>query len=182
MAKEEDILEEENTEQEEDDGEIKLEPEDIFASWKIREDDNHEKSKKWFIGAGAVFVLLLTFAFYTANFSFAVILIITAIIILVKNSQDIDLVDVYLSHKGIKLGRKFYDFDRLKNFSIIYKPDQGEKALIFEFKNFLHPEMIIPLEDTNPLPVRENLLKYLDEDLEKDDIPLSEDLNKLLKL
>lgn len=182
MAKEEEILEEENIEPKEDDGEIKLDPEDIFASWRIRENENHKKDKKWFVWAGAIFASLLAFSFYTANFSFAAILIIAAIIILAKNNQDDNIINVQLSHKGVKVGRKFYDLDRLKNFSIIYKPDQEEKALIFEFKNFLHPEMIIPLEDANPLPIRENLLKYLDEDLDKDDTPLSEDLNRLLKL
>lgn len=175
-------LEEENMEEPastpNNDGEEK----DVFARWQVFESDNHQKGKRWFIIAGIIFSALLIYAFYSKNFSFAVILIVSAAIILIKDSQPAKILDVRLSYKGVKVGERFFDIDKLKKFSIIYKPDQDKKALIFEFKNGVHPEMIIPLEDTNPLTVRENLLKYLEEDLERDDIPTTDLLNRLLKL
>lgn len=172
------------TKEEEEEGydEIKIDPEDIFASWQINENDYHKKSPRWFLIFGAIFIALFIYSLFTGNFFFAVILIITVVITISKNSQEPELLNIILSHKGIKLGKKFYDFDRLKNFSIIYKPDKDTKTLIFEFKNPLLPEIIIPLGETNPLLVRENLIKYMEEDLDKDDVPMYENLNKLLKL
>lgn len=168
-----------NTEKEKtpDDGE-----KDVFARWQVYESDNHQKSKKWFVLAGLIFTALLIYAFFTKNFSFAVILIIAAAIIIIKDNQPTKVLDVRLSYKGVKVGDRFFDIDKLKKFAIIYKPEQDKKALIFEFKNGLHPEMIIPFNEVNPLPIRENLLKYLEEDLERDDIPTTDMINRLLKL
>ena len=40
----------------------------------------------------------------------------------------------------------------------------------------------LTVKNENPLPIRENLLKYLSEDLEKTEQPLSEQIAKILKL
>ena len=70
----------------------------------------------------------------------------------------------------------------IKNFSIIYKPKDEIKNLYFEYKNPIHPRLSIPLLDKNPLQIREYLLKYLAEDLDRTDQPVSEALGRLFKL
>jgi len=92
------------------------------------------------------------------------------------------LVKISLTEEGIIVGRKFYDYDEFKNFSIVYKPKQETKSLYFEFNNSLRPRLSIPLKKMNPLLIRKNLLKYLPEDLDRTDRPLSEELGKLFKL
>ena len=58
----------------------------------------------------------------------------------------------------------------------------GIKNLYFEFKSVVRQRLSIPLEGENPLPIRENLLKYLPEDLERTNRPLSEELASLFRL
>ena len=155
---------------------------DEIMSWQVPEYEKHERSKSWYILAGVIGLLFLVYAVYTKNFLFAVIIIVVALIIILHDSREPNLVKVNITDEGIIVGRKFYDYDEIKNFSIVYKPKQGVKNLYFEFKNVIRQRLSIPLRDMNPLSIRENLLKYLPEDLDRTDQPLSEGLAKMFKL
>ncbi|MDD4477223.1 MAG: hypothetical protein PHY40_03665 [Patescibacteria group bacterium] len=153
-----------------------------IISWEVHENEKHERGNNWYIFMSIVASLLLIYCFYTANFLFAVIIILAAIVIVTADGQESILLNISLTTEGIIVGRKFYDYDEIKNFSIIYKPRLEIKNLYFEFKNPLKHRLSIPLNNMNPLPIRENLLKYLSEDLERTDQPVSEALGKLFKL
>ena len=92
------------------------------------------------------------------------------------------MVNVELSPEGLKLGQKFYSYDELKNFCVLYRPKESIKNLYFEFKNNMRPRLSLPLRNLDALTVRNFLVRYLDEDLERSNPPLSEQLTKLLKL
>jgi len=155
---------------------------DDIITWKVPEYSNNKKSTKWFITAGSIASLLLLYSFLTANFAFAVFIILAVMVIILRNKDEVKLIDIAITGDGVVVGEQFYDYDKIKNFAIIYKPDDDKKNLYFEFKNVLLPRLSIALEGINPLLVRENLLKYLEEDLDRIDIPLSEQLTKLFKL
>lgn len=153
-----------------------------YFSWETPEYEKHERTKLWYASAIIIALLLLLFAFSTGNFLFAVIIIITALITILHDGREPDMVKIALTDEGVVVGRKFYDYDEFKNFAIVYKPKQEVKTLYLEFKNVLRPRLSIQLGNMNPLPIRENLLKYLSEDLEQTDQHLSESLAKLFKL
>lgn len=153
-----------------------------IAGWKIPEYDKHVRSKSWYIVASAVALLLLFYAFMSANFLFAVIIVVVTLVVVLHDGQEPDKVDFSITDEGVTVGRKFYDYDEIKDFSIVYKPKQGIKNLYFEFKTTIRPRLSISLEKTDPLPIRENLLKYLPEDLERTDQPLSEALARFFRL
>jgi len=154
---------------------------DLFA-WSVSEYEKHERTKGWYMAAIIVTLLLLFFAFFTYNFLFAVIIIIISLVIILHDGQNPQKVKFIITDEGLIIGRKFYDYDEIKNFSIVYKPRLDAKRLYFEFKNSLKHRLSISLENMNPLPIRETLLEYLEEDLERTDIPLSEALAKFFKL
>ncbi len=153
-----------------------------LEKWKVPEYEKHDRSRRWYITAIIVFLLFLLYAFVTADFLFAVILIVSGLIMVLHDGKDPEMVNFIITTEGVIIGRKFYDYDEIKNFSIVYKPSFGVKKLYFEFKNALTPRLTVPLLDMNPLPIRENLLKYIPEDLERTNEPLSEALAKLFKL
>ena len=152
------------------------------VSWNVPEYDKHERGKNWYVAAAFIAIALLIYAFFTANFLFAVIVIVGGLVVILHDGQEPDFVGVFLTTEGIVIGSRFYDYDELKNFAIVYKPNYGIKKLYFELKNPVKPRLSIPLINMNPLPIRENLLKYLPEDLERTNEPLSEGLAKLFKL
>ncbi len=151
-------------------------------SWQVPEYEKHERGQMWYIIAGTIAGIGLLWAVFSYNFLFALVIILAAIIIVLTDGRHPDLITVKLDGDGVQIGSKFYDYDEIKNFSVIYKPKIGVKNLYFEFKNPLKHHLSIPLQKTNPLLVRQFLLKYLEEDLERTDPPLSEQLAKLLKI
>ena len=157
-----------------------LEPENI--SWPVPEYDKHEKGGGWYIFYSLIAFLLILYSFLSGNFLFAVIIIIAAIVIVLRDGQEPDFVKISLTEEGVIVGKKFYDYDEFKNFSIVYKPKLEIKNLYFEFSNSLKPRLSIPLKKMNPLLIRKSLLRYLPEDLDRTDRPLSEELGKLFKL
>jgi len=150
--------------------------------WQVPEYDEHERGKRWYIFFSVAAFLLVLYAFFSNNFLFAVIIIISAIVIVLRDGQKPSLLKVSLASEGVTVGKKFHDYDEFKNFSLIYKPNQEVKNLYFEFNNVLKPRLSLPLKNTDPLLIRKYLLKYLAEDLERKDQPLSEALAKILKL
>lgn len=151
-------------------------------TWEVPEYEKHERTRQWYIIAAVIGALLLVYAFLTKNFLFFGIVLLAALIIIITDGKEPDKVSIGLTDDGIEVGKKFYDYDEIKNFSIVYKPKLGVKNLYFEFKNAVKPRLSIPLVDRDPIYIREKLLKYLTEDLERTDQPLSEGLAKLFKL
>lgn len=153
-----------------------------IISWGIPEYNKHERARGWYIISSIVGILLIVISFLSSNFLFAAIVIIGALIIIIHDGQEPMTINFSLTDQGVIVGKNFYDYDVLKDFSIVYKPHENTKNLYFEFKSVVKPRLSIPLNNLNPLPIRENLLKYLPEDLERTDQPLSEALAKLFKL
>ncbi len=153
-----------------------------IMGWKIPEYDKHERTKNWYMAAAIIGALLVVYSFFSGNFLFAAIIIIGAFVIIMHDGREPVKIDFAITDEGLVVGKNFYDYDVLKDFSLVYKPNQNIKNLYFEFKNVIKPRLSIPLDNHNPLPIRENLLKYLPEDLERTDQPLSEALAKMFKL
>ncbi len=167
---------------------------DKYLRWAVPEYRKPERDRRWYILAGVVAFLCLFFCFFAishwhiiflgsgANYLFALILIVATIIMIFNESQPTIMVNVELSPEGLKLGQKFYSYDELKNFCVLYRPKESIKNLYFEFKNNMRPRLSLPLRNLDALTVRNFLVRYLDEDLERSNPPLSEQLTKLLKL
>ncbi len=156
--------------------------EEFFASWNVPEYNNHERNFRWYAIAISIAILLVFFSILTGNFLLPVIIIIVAFIFIMQHGQEPEKIIIGLGNEGLTIGQKFYDYDEFKHFAIVYKPKLNDRNLYFEFNNALKTRISIPLEGTNPVELRKHLLKFLDEDLERTDIPLSESLAKMLKL
>jgi len=166
-----------------------------YLAWQVPEYEPKERNRRWYLIAVAFLIITLFFCFFeianwkivflgvNSNFIFALILILSAIIMIINDGQEPTMVDFKIGPEGINIGKRFYDYDDLRNFSIIYKPNIEVKHLYIEFKNsFIHPRLSVHLDEQDPITVRNYLLRYLDEDLERLGPPISEQLTKLLKL
>lgn len=152
-----------------------------YIAWQVPEYEKYERSRKWYVVAAGVAGLMLVYSLFTANFLFALIIIMTAVVIVINDGKEPDKVEIVIADEGIQVGKKIYEYEDFQDFSILYKPNSGLKNLYFEFKNPVKPRISIPLLEQNPLQIREKLLNYLKEDLERDKEPLSEGLGKMLK-
>lgn len=152
-----------------------------LRNWVIAEYAQHERGRSWYIVAGLVALGLIVWAIYTVNFLFAVLVVLAAIILLVRHSEMPAQLMVSIFEDGIQVGEGFYPYQDLKSFWIIYEPPEVG-SLYFDFKNSWRPRLPIPLEEENPIEVRRILLKYLEEDLNRESEPTSDALSRLLRL
>src|SRR6056297_692897 len=151
-------------------------------SWEVPEYRKPARGKGWYFIAGLLAIIFLGYSLLIQNFLFAILIILAVIVVMLNEGREAIKVQVQLTPEGIKIGRNFYDYDGLENFSIIYKPDDGVKNLYFEFNNSLKQRLSINLEDRNPVKIRSFLSHYLEEDTDRSNPRLSEklaDLNKL---
>ncbi|MDD4901720.1 MAG: hypothetical protein PHE24_01145 [Patescibacteria group bacterium] len=173
-------------------------------SWQIPEYQSEGKTKLWYAIYSLIAIALLTYAIFTQNLIFAIIIIFAAVLLVIFDGGRPGSLNVTLSDRGVTVGKEFYDYGLIQDFFIIYEPDEGVKNLYLEFKRFARPALpaneparyswlfwlvnfartrfSIPLDDMNPIVIRRNLLKYVKENLERTTIPLSEQLTKLFRL
>jgi len=152
-----------------------------LVAWKFSEYVKYERSRAWYIGLGVIETLVIIYSIWTKNFLFALIVILVGIIVILHSRrQPMDL-DCQIFEDGIQVGKKFYDWDDIKNFRIVYQPPQA-KFLYIDLKNILLPDFSVPLNDQNPLALRDILKNYLIEELNRPYENITDRLNRWLKI
>jgi hypothetical protein len=152
-----------------------------IVQWEIDEYPDHQRSRRWYVVMGAAGALLLLYAVFTANFLFAVIILMIGIISIISSFKTPDKIPVVVTSTGVIIGDTYYDYPVLKNFSILYNPPEV-KYLYIDFHSMTRPLLTIPLEQVDPNIVRESLLPFVIEDLDRIDETLTDVLRRLYKL
>lgn len=153
----------------------------ILHRWTIQEYDQHQRGVLWYIFMTSAGLILVAYGLISSNFLFSLIIILSAIIIFLQSHQAPQQILFQITELGVIIGNKFYSYGELDNFYIIYNPPEI-KTLFIETKSALRPMLRIPLLDENPIEVRQDLRKYLDEDLEKEEEPRSDTVARRWKI
>ena len=152
-----------------------------LVSWDVDEYPRQERSTRWYAIAGALGIAFILYAVWTANFLFAVIVIMMGIIVLLSTFRDPARIGVVVTTNGVVVGDTFYEYKAMKSFAIVYEPPEV-KNLYLDFQSSLRPLITIPLEDTDPNRVREALLPFLKENLDRTEETLTDVLQRVYKL
>ncbi len=152
-----------------------------LAEWQFPEFVKYKRSRSWYITAGIVVALLLIYSAVTANILFAMIIVIASIIFIINQKREPKMVSFKITEEGIVVDETLYEWPEIKNFWIIYEPPKV-KNLYFEFKSLLLPRLPIPLQDQDPVKIREILLDHIDEDIDREGEPISDGISRALKL
>jgi len=153
----------------------------IQFMWFFPEFIKHERGKYWYIAAVIIFSLLFLYSYISSNPFFALIVALFILMYFFLGKKDPEYIPCLLTQDGLVIGDKFTEYSKFGTFYIIYNPP-GIKNLYFQPKNNLRPRIVVPLENENPVEIRRLLLKYIDEDLEKEEIPASETISHILKI
>lgn len=154
---------------------------ETLIHWRFPEYPDRERSIGGWLVMGILGVVLFIIALATANFLFAVVLVLVALIYMMQARNHPRLINFVLREDGIAIGDDEYRYEEIDRFWIVYKPGRVQ-SIFFHFKSNLRPYLSIPLGDANPLRVRDTLRRYLFEDLEKEDEPVTEEIARELKI
>ena len=160
-----------------------------LMSWQIPEFLKHDRKKLWYVILIVIDAVLLflcfktpNFMFSSANFLFALIIILGTVIILIDDSKEPRSVDFIIGTEGIVIDDVFFDYDDFVNFSIVFKPNEDLKMLYLQHHSFFRPRYSIELGDLDALAVRNILGRYLKEDLNRTDEPNTDFFAKIFKI
>lgn len=142
--------------------------------------DKHRRSVTWYIGALIIAGLLLLYAIYTANFLFAVLILIIGFIIFIHDLRDPVIHDCIVTEGGIFVDDQFLPYSDFESFWIVYDPPV--KNLYLTQSGITKSHLTIPIGDADPIEVRRWLRRVVLEDLERNDEPASETIGRILKI
>lgn len=154
---------------------------EVIFSWKCHDYIKYQKNKIWYLVSLIIVAAMVAWAIYTVNYLFATFLVLFYLVVIMYEFKEPEVVDCVITPDGIKHGKKFFFYKTIDNFFIIYQ-DQGIKNLYVDFKNPLKGRLIVDLDGLDAVGIREYLLQFLKEDLEREVEPLSERLRRLLRI
>lgn len=149
--------------------------------WETPAYERHERGPRWYVVMSLVALLFTAYAVWTANFLFAFLILLAAIILVLAGNEHPPSVLVQVGHNGVVWDGEYIPFENLRDFAIVYQPPEI-KVLYLQPKNFVVPRMRIPLGEQSPIELREHLQQYLFEDLALRDEHASDMLARLFRL
>ncbi len=157
-----------------------------LLSWSVLEMPHHDRSKAWYVVVGLIALGLILYALFIgdgqrSNPLFALIILLVVVIFFAQSIVGNRQINLTLYENGLEVGRQFFAYREMSNFYIIYQPPQI-KQLYIVFKSLSQPRLCLDLSDVNPVKIRQILVDYLDEDLDKEQESLTETIGRGLKL
>jgi hypothetical protein len=152
----------------------------VFFNWEIPEFIEYPRSPLWYLAVIIIGLILIIYSIWTANFLFALIVILAAFIVFLRSYRKAANLIFQITEDGLMIGNQFFKYDQIKSFYIVYDPP-AVKKLFFNPKG-LYPTISVPLHDKNPLLIRQKLLEYIKEDLDKKNQSIDDQLETIFKL
>lgn len=152
-----------------------------FVGWDVPEYPRYKRGSLWYAGMSLAGIALLIYAVASANFLFALIIMMFALIVYLTSVVEPKVVRFAVTETGVRLGTSHRTFRDINRFWVVYQPPQV-RSLYIEFKSAMRPRMIIDLRDMNPNEVRRVLGSFVAEDLSEDTEPLSDFIGRILKI
>lgn len=152
-----------------------------FESWEFPEYHQHERGRVWYTVFFVIAGLLVLYSLATYNFLFLVIILIAGAVYVVTGRRQPAMLRCTIWEDGVTVNDKLYRYDSLEKFWIIYNPPES-KYLYLRLKGALRPDLVIALENANPVKVRDGLLRFVPEDATKEEESVAEVLGKRYKL
>ena len=123
---------------------------DAFV-WETPAFERFDRGRLWYIAMSGIALLLVAYAVWQANFLFAFIILLAAIILVIAGNEKPRRVLIQIGQNGIVWSGDFLSFDDIHNFAIIYEPPHI-RVLYIEPKSIFQPRLRISLGIRTPSP------------------------------
>jgi hypothetical protein len=145
----------------------------IAYEWDVREYDEHDRPRSWYIVMITLGIILVFFGIFSNNFLFSLIILLFAIILYIQAHQEPQEVPVALTDVGVVVGNRLYQYNEFANFFILFEPGTIT-SVFFVPKATLKPRIELDVGTLDVVEVRSFLTQFLTEDLDAEEIPVSE--------
>lgn len=154
---------------------------EIMLAWEFYDRPRYNRGRWWYIFMILVGAALLVYALFSANFLFALIIVMGALVIYVSTIYEPKPIRFAITELGFEVGNRFLSFRDVRSFWFFYDPPTA-KILYLDLSGLTESRVRVDLADQNPNEVRAVLARYLREDVTQVEEPLSDSLSRLLKI
>jgi hypothetical protein len=149
--------------------------------WECNDRPDHVRGRLWHILMPLAALLLLIYAVLTANFLFAFIIILFAVLIYMRSIGGAERILCTVSAAGMTVGTREIRLKDIRRFWFAYEPPEV-KYLYVEIEGLVPTRLAVDLDDADPNDIRAILGAYVKEDLNEDGEPASDFISRTLKL
>jgi hypothetical protein len=135
---------------------------EILHQWQAPEFEVYEKSNRWYLLAGAFLLAIITYAMFTNGPIMAITFILIGIVGYIHLQKEPRLVTFTITNEGIIADKDMYLFENIHSFWVFYEPHHME-LISLHTKAAMLPFVHIPLENEDPVHLREMLLPFIPE-------------------
>lgn len=135
-------------------------PEASGIRWSTHLSPPHRRDQILYITIGLIISAGLI-AYFTRDFLFTIVLVLSAVVLNLNTTRPRRQSEVTVHATGVSIDDQHHHYADMKSFWIDYQP--GLKELSIELKNGYAPRIKVPLEDTNPLEIRQAMVSYVPE-------------------
>lgn len=128
--------------------------------WSTHLSPPHRRDQILYITIGLIIVAGLI-AYFTHDFLFTAVLVLSAIVLNLNATRPHRQSEITIHATGVSIDEQRHHYADMKSFWIDYQPNL--KELSIELKKGYAPRIKIPLEDTNPLEIRQAMVSYVPE-------------------
>ena len=137
-------------------------PKIVFHEWQAPEYEIYEKDRKWYVVMGLLLAFIIIYAIFTDGLVMAITFILIGVVAYIILNKKPRVITFYITDDGIVAGREIYEFENINSFWIFYEPE-GIKVVSLHVKSKFSPYIHIPIENEDPLKIREIILNYIEE-------------------
>ncbi len=135
---------------------------EILHQWQAPEFEIYEKSSRWYLFAGLFFLAIITYAMLTNGPIMAITFILVGIVGFIHLQKDPRIVTFTITTEGIIADKDMYLYENIHSFWIFYEPHDVE-LISLHTKAAMFPFVHIPMQDEDPVHIREIMLPYIPE-------------------
>ena len=135
-----------------------MDPNPLLA-WSAPDKVTHERGKRWYIAAGTVVALLITYALLTQAWTFAVVLVLLAVMYVLLHNKPHPDHTVRICEKALYWDTKTIPWEELDGYWMLQGP--GYVELHIEWKTKGKERLVVQTGTTPPLEIAAALSHFL---------------------
>lgn len=121
--------------------------------WNAPEYAEHDHGPLWKGVMSIIVVALIIFGIITDSIPLVIVVVLFSGVYFLIHSHKPKILDIAITDVGVKNGDKFYSFEEIQTFWIIFDPPHV-KTLNLKVKKGLEKEISIQLQEQNPAEIR----------------------------
>jgi|SRR3989344_2442267 len=148
-------------------------------TWTAPEFIHYPKSGKWYVLLGIAGAALVAFFLFKRDFLTSMMFVLLFLMAFFFSRAKPRQIHITLGPRGVKLNESLMTYQQIKTFWLVYEPPDI-KTLNFETSAYLNRFLSLQMQDQDPVEIRDFLLDYLLEDLDRQE-RISDKISRTLR-